>query len=76
MESILRSLATDQIARLRLGIGDGAPRPGGEGLADFVLSPFEPEELEIVENMCVSATDACESWLKKGIQEAMNEFNS
>jgi PTH1 family peptidyl-tRNA hydrolase len=96
MESILENLRTDQVPRLRLGIGvpDGASAGAGEGdgagaakgagageeagagLVDFVLSPFAPAEEEGVAEMVRRAADACEAWLREGIDAAMQRFNT
>ena len=75
MESIIQSLNTDRVPRLRLGIG---PEGGGEAedLVDFVLEPFEKDEREQVAGMIDRAADACESWLEHGSQETMNRYNS
>lgn len=74
MESVIQSLNTDRVPRLRLGIGpeDEATE---EDLVEFVLEPFEKSEREPVKEMVERAADACESWLVRGSQETMNEFN-
>jgi PTH1 family peptidyl-tRNA hydrolase len=74
LESIIESLRTAEIPRLRLGV---APEGGVkyEDLADFVLAPFAPEEKEAVEEMIRRAADACEAWLAEGIEAAMGRFN-
>jgi peptidyl-tRNA hydrolase, PTH1 family len=88
MESILENLRTDQVPRLRLGIGspDGAGARAGDGageregdgerLVDFVLSPFAPAEEEGAAEMVRRAADACEVWLSDGIDAAMQRFNT
>ena len=75
LESILRSLTTDRISRLRMGINSTTTSGSTPDLVEFVLSPFESEELESVRQMCVAASDACESWLAEGVEETMNLFN-
>jgi len=75
LESILESLRTDQVPRLRLGLAPESGTPAGEGLPDFVLAPFAPEELETVATMIQRAADACEVWAEEGVDVAMNRFN-
>jgi len=83
LESILESLRSMEIPRLRLGIGepgvavDEAPPEAAEpgDLVDFVLSEFATDEVETVEAMTVRAADACEFWLAEGVEAAMNSFN-
>ena len=74
MESVIRSLNTDRVPRLRLGIG---PEEGTtEDLVEFVLEPFEAAEREPVKEMIERAADACESWLELGPERTMNRFNN
>lgn len=72
LESVLENLRTDEVPRLRLGIR-GAE--ADHELADFVLSPFDSSESELVEKCIQWAADACESWLDSGLQDTMNRFN-
>jgi PTH1 family peptidyl-tRNA hydrolase len=74
LESIIESLRTSEIPRLRLGV---APEGGVkyEDLADFVLAPFAAEEREAVEEMIRRAADACEVWVGEGMEAAMRGFN-
>jgi PTH1 family peptidyl-tRNA hydrolase len=81
IESILENLRTDQVARLRVGIG-GPESPAGagtaataEGLVDHVLSPFTPAEEAALAPVVQRAADACEAWLRDGIDAAMSRFN-
>jgi PTH1 family peptidyl-tRNA hydrolase len=82
IESILENLRTDQVARLRIGIGSPeTPAAAGtavtaEGLVDHVLSPFTPAEEAAVAPVVQRAADACEAWLRDGIDAAMSRYNS
>ena len=75
LESILENLRTDEIPRLRLGIAPAEGPPPGENLPDFVLAPFTEDEREPAEEMIRRAADACEAWLREGVDLAMNRFN-
>ncbi len=75
MESILESLGTDRVPRLRLGVGSGDGPPAGADLVEFVLEPFAGEEHERVEAMIRRAADACEVWSADGAEAAMQRFN-
>ncbi len=70
LAAVLEVLQTDQVPRLRLGVG---PVPPGESDIDFVLAPFAPgEEVSgLVERGCAAAR----CWLAEGIEAAMNRFN-
>jgi peptidyl-tRNA hydrolase len=68
---------TDEIPRLRFGIA-GATLPvqdRGDTMADYVLSVFEREELELVQKMLHHAADACLAWRDNGIDRAMSGYN-
>lgn len=76
MESVIQSLQTEAIPRLRLGIACAGSNAVEVDMVEFVLSPFEPAEHEAVGELVMRAADACESWLSGGAEAAMNRFNS
>jgi len=62
LKSIEGALQAQQYARLRIGVG---PLPEGIGdWADYVLNPFEPEELEQVQSQMPQMIESVEKWLK------------
>ena len=72
LADIIQRLGTDQIPRLRLGVG----RPPGQmDAADFVLSRFRAEERAESELMTMKAADSIETWIADGVAIAMNRFN-
>jgi PTH1 family peptidyl-tRNA hydrolase len=71
MESIITTFGTDQIARLRFGIG---PAPGSPAV-DYVLGRFFPEELPFAEKALARAAEAVKWSIDKGVVSAMNTFN-
>jgi PTH1 family peptidyl-tRNA hydrolase len=75
IESILENLRTDQVARLRIGIGDPETPVAGGDLVEFVLSPWSAAEEEALAPIVARAADACEVWLREGIEAAMSRFN-
>ncbi|MBZ0256665.1 aminoacyl-tRNA hydrolase [bacterium] len=70
LRSIIDSLQTDEIPRMRIGVGE----PVGDW-ADYVLSPFPKKEREVIDDTLITAIDAVETVLKDGIEKAMNLFN-
>jgi len=72
MKSVMERLGTQEIARLRIGIGRPSP---GEDPIDYVLTTFRPEEKPIVERAIQYAADAVQSWVELGVAETMNRFN-
>ncbi len=73
MRSIVSALQTQEIPRLRVGIG--SPPPGQETIP-FVLGRFSGEESELVARSVSLAADAADCLLAENIDEAMNRFNS
>ncbi len=71
LESVIFHLATEEIPRLRLGIGAAPDR----GSVDYVLSPFFDEEKESVAAMVKRAADAIKCAIDNGVVSAMNTFN-
>jgi PTH1 family peptidyl-tRNA hydrolase len=71
LESIIVQFGTEEIPRLRIGIG-GAP---AEGSVDYVLSRFFEEERPLVASTIDRATDAVKCAIDNGLVSAMNTFN-
>lgn len=72
LKSIEGALGTRDYARLRIGVG--SPPPGVD-MADWVLSPFEPEDEERVLELLPRAVEGVAVWLDEGIEAAMNRCN-
>ena len=71
LESIMFQFGTDDIPRLRIGIG-AAPR---EESADYVLSRFFDEEKPTVRSTIDRAVEALKCAIDNGLVSAMNTFN-
>ncbi|OGR97331.1 MAG: hypothetical protein A2V88_01360, partial [Elusimicrobia bacterium RBG_16_66_12] len=72
MLSILRHMGTEEISRLRIGIG---PQPEKMDSADFVLSRFKPAEENDLNAALELSADAVKTVLESGVDSAMNRFN-
>ena len=71
LESIIVQFGTEEIPRLRIGIG-AAPRDGG---VDYVLSRFFEEEKPLVRSTIDHAAEAVKCAIDNGLVSAMNTFN-
>jgi peptidyl-tRNA hydrolase, PTH1 family len=71
LDSIIAQFGTEEIPRLRIGIG-AAPR---EGSTDYVLSRFFDEEKPIVRSTIDRAVEALKCAIDNGLVSAMNTFN-
>lgn len=72
LSDIIRRLGTQDVPRLRLGVGTP---PDGYDAADFVLSKFRKEELPDIEVTIQQAADAIEAWARQGLGPTMNKYN-
>lgn len=73
LENIVARLGTQNIARLRVGIG--SPPPDWDA-ADYVLGRFAGDEQTEIEIAIARAADAVEVWAGEGIAASMNRFNA
>ncbi len=71
--SIIYHLATENIPRLRLGIG---PVPEAVDPVDFVLGSFDSEDAEKVEKMLEKSAEAVLYSLTNRLEEAMTIYNN
>ena len=71
LESIIMQFGTEEIPRLRIGIGE-APH---EGSVDYVLSRFFQEEKPTVRSTIDRAVQAAKCAIDNGLNSAMNTFN-
>ncbi len=65
-------LGSNYWARLRIGID---PR-GRVRQSDYVLGKFSPDQQPLADASMAEAALAAEAWATKGLQEAMNRFNT
>lgn len=73
LQDIIDELGTDAFARLRIGVGNDFDR-GKQ--ADHVLSGFSSEENEQLDGIIEQAAQAALTFVSKGLNTAMNRFNS
>jgi PTH1 family peptidyl-tRNA hydrolase len=72
LRSIAQALGTQDFLRLRIGVG----RPGRgdrRPVADYVLSPFEPEE--DVDELVSRSADAVETLARDGLERTQSRYN-
>jgi PTH1 family peptidyl-tRNA hydrolase len=72
LKDIIHRLGTDQVPRLRVGIGSPPPR---HDAADFVLGKFTKIERPDIEDAIWRAADAVLMWAREGLAVTMNRYN-
>lgn len=72
LNSIINLLNTNQIARLRLGIGRPAP---GRAVVDYVLEPVEEEQRKLFLQGVNRAAEASLAFVEHGLEYVMNHYN-
>ena len=76
LKSIEAAIGNRDYARLRIGVGPPAERRAlYDDLSDFVLAPFARDERETVVELMSRIESAVESWLREGVERAMNVHN-
>jgi PTH1 family peptidyl-tRNA hydrolase len=74
MKSILQCLGTDEIARIRIGVGHS--RHGQHDLVpDWVLSPIPKAEKQVFEEAIADAAEAAYAWVYDDMNNVMSKYN-
>lgn len=72
MRSVVAALGTEQVPRLRIGIGQA-----GKSVArDYVLGQFAEDERTTAEETVGRAAEAVRTWATMGASAAMNRYNT
>jgi PTH1 family peptidyl-tRNA hydrolase len=72
LKSVSQALGSNDYARLRIGVG---PPPEGEDLSDWVTSPMDPEDEDVILELLPELVRGVELWATEGMEAAMNGFN-
>ncbi len=72
MKSVIGAMDTQEITRIRLGIGPDTPIRDGKS---YVLRQLKKSELKLVDELLDSAAEAARVIVTEGVNVAMNRFN-
>ncbi|MEW5766488.1 MAG: aminoacyl-tRNA hydrolase [bacterium] len=72
LASIIEHIGGSDFPRLRVGVGMCPPQLA---MVDYVLSAFDPEEVEIIQQSVERAASAVMTFVTEGIEKAMNMYN-
>jgi len=73
LDDVLQRLGTNEIPRLRIGVG---PLPAGRDAAGYVLGKFTKEEQPEIAKAIDRAAEAAECWAREGLAMAMSRYNA
>ncbi len=74
MESIIQYLGSEDIPRLRVGIGSSLFNSNLDCVS-YVLSGFKVEERKKVKGIIILSTEAIKSIIKNGFEKSMRKYN-
>jgi len=72
MKSVIGAMDTQEITRIRLGIGPDTPIRDGKS---YVLRQLKKSELKLVDELLDNAAEATRVIVTEGVNVAMNRFN-
>ncbi len=75
LDDVIGRLGTQDLPRLRFGVGRPAPPGAGLDTTDYVLEPFSKQEEAALPAHLDAAGDAIDVFLSDGIDAAMNRYN-
>lgn len=73
MRSVIDCLGTNGFSRMRIGIMGGRPI---KNHPRYVLNRFTRKEQKTLPDILQLASQACECWVREGVNTAMNQYNS
>jgi PTH1 family peptidyl-tRNA hydrolase len=73
MKSVLEHLGTENVPRMRIGIG---PLPDDQDPADFVLEAFSKRERNMMDEFYSELKSAVLMIINQGLNAAMNKYNN
>lgn len=71
IKSVIKSVGTQQVARLKIGIGPQPPVPS----ETFVLQNFYKDQLETIKPVLKRAIEGIEYYIDNGMQKTQNQYN-
>jgi len=71
IKSVIKSVGTQSVARLKIGIGPQPPIPS----ETFVLQNFYKDQLEVLKPVLKTAVEALEYYFDNGMASVQNKYN-
>lgn len=74
MKSIISCLKTDEIARIRIGVGH-SQKGNHEIVPDWVLSPVSKADRDVFDTALKAAAEAAYAWVSEDMDKVMSRYN-
>ncbi|HBA45502.1 hypothetical protein A2W67_01825 [Candidatus Nomurabacteria bacterium RIFCSPLOWO2_02_40_28] len=81
LQSVIKSLKTQEFVRIRIGISPATPKgavkkpKGGKAVINFILGEFKKSELETLKKLSKKVSEAVEMIFTEGKDKAMSIYN-
>jgi len=75
LKSIEAAVGSREYARLRIGVGPPSDRERRGDLSDYVLNKMGKQERRDLETLFPDLVGMTETWIREGVEVAMNRFN-
>ena len=72
LKSVVHSLKTEEIPRIRVGVGNPEP---DQDIIEYVIGHIDEEQYKELETGIIAAKDAIKEIIENGIESAMNKYN-
>lgn len=72
IKDLILKLSGDDFCRLKIGVSLN----GDKDLIDYVLGAFSKAELEVLRKIAKKSVEIIDCYLKDGVEECMNKYNS
>jgi len=72
MKSVIQSLKTSEITRVRIGVHPGHPLNSG---TEYLLAPMKRSQMKELDELVGYAADAVGSIITEGVEKAMTKYN-
>jgi PTH1 family peptidyl-tRNA hydrolase len=72
MKSVIQSLRTSDVIRVRIGVHPGQPLNSG---TEYLLAPMKRSQMKELDELVGNAADAVSSIIAEGVEMAMTKYN-
>lgn len=75
LKSIISALGTENLPRIKIGVGAPPANSGEEDIINWVLGSFCKKDAELIDSALERAVEALSEYISEGADKAMNKYN-